>query len=199
VNVAASLPSTEAEGPGRRFALWVQGCPLRCAGCCNPEMIPFRPARPTPVAALVRELRESAGIEGITLLGGEPFAQALPLALLAEQARALGLGVLAFSGYTVAELRRLPGAGARRLLAAVDLLVDGRFDVALRSGAPRLVGSTNQRLVALTARGAELAARWDDGPERVEILLEGERILANGVPGDAPGPGRPPAASLNVC
>src|ERR1700677_380389 len=41
VQVAQIVAMTEAEGPGRRFALWFQGCPLRCAGCCNPEMLPF--------------------------------------------------------------------------------------------------------------------------------------------------------------
>ena len=41
LQVAQIVPCTEAEGPGRRFALWFQGCPLRCPGCCNPEFIPF--------------------------------------------------------------------------------------------------------------------------------------------------------------
>jgi anaerobic ribonucleoside-triphosphate reductase activating protein len=41
LRVAQVVPCTEAEGPGRRFALWFQGCPLRCPGCCNPEMLPF--------------------------------------------------------------------------------------------------------------------------------------------------------------
>src|SRR6059058_3547475 len=41
VSVAHIVPCTEAEGPGKRFALWFQGCPLRCPGCCNPEMLPF--------------------------------------------------------------------------------------------------------------------------------------------------------------
>ena len=41
LRIAQIVPSTEAEGPGRRFALWFQGCSLRCPGCCNPEMLPF--------------------------------------------------------------------------------------------------------------------------------------------------------------
>ena len=36
LNLASWVPCTEAEGPGRRAALWVQGCDKRCAGCCNP-------------------------------------------------------------------------------------------------------------------------------------------------------------------
>src|SRR4051812_10819834 len=41
LRLAQVIACTEAEGPGRRFAVWVQGCPLRCPGCCNPEMLPF--------------------------------------------------------------------------------------------------------------------------------------------------------------
>ena len=36
LNLASWLPCTEVEGPGKRAALWVQGCDKRCVGCCNP-------------------------------------------------------------------------------------------------------------------------------------------------------------------
>ncbi|RME67683.1 MAG: 4Fe-4S cluster-binding domain-containing protein, partial [Nitrospirae bacterium] len=38
LNLADIVECTEAEGPGRRFALWVQGCPIRCQGCWNRHM-----------------------------------------------------------------------------------------------------------------------------------------------------------------
>ena len=37
---------TEAEGPGVRFAVWVQGCPMRCPGCCNPQFLPLNSGNP---------------------------------------------------------------------------------------------------------------------------------------------------------
>jgi anaerobic ribonucleoside-triphosphate reductase activating protein len=182
VNVAARVAATRAEGPGLRAALWVQGCPLRCAGCCNPRMMPFEPAERVAVATLAAELARTPGLEGVTLLGGEPFAQALPVAHYASAARALGLSVIAFSGYRLEELRALPGAGPRALLAAIDLLVDGRFDAARASSARRNVGSDNQRLVPFGPRGEELARRWDEGPDVVEVRLSGEGLFANGGP-----------------
>ena len=36
LSVAQIVRCTEAEGPGKRYALWFQGCPLRCPSCCNP-------------------------------------------------------------------------------------------------------------------------------------------------------------------
>src|SRR5437868_8653603 len=98
ISVAQIVPFTEAEGPGRRFALWFQGCPLRCPGCCNPEMLPFTGGTPTPVGAIVAQLARLE-IEGITLLGGEPFAHAPGAAALADAAHELGLSVMIFSGF----------------------------------------------------------------------------------------------------
>src|SRR2546423_10739481 len=87
VRVAQIVPSTEAEGPGRRFALWFQGCPLRCPGCCNPEMLPFQGGQSVRVADVLEQVRVAAtrnGVEGITLLGGEPMAHAAGAAALAH-------------------------------------------------------------------------------------------------------------------
>src|SRR5690348_18476003 len=92
VQVAQIIPCTEAEGPGRRFALWFQGCPLRCPGCCNPEMLPFDGGRDVPLAEVVRQVEAAAtdGVEGVTLLGGEPLAHAAGAAALARAVRAAG-------------------------------------------------------------------------------------------------------------
>src|SRR5437868_7176146 len=79
LQVAQIVPVTEAEGPGVRFALWFQGCPLRCPGCCNPEMLPFEGGEPVTVADVLRQIEAAArdhGVEGLTFLGGEPLAHA---------------------------------------------------------------------------------------------------------------------------
>lgn len=179
IEVAMVVPRTEAEGPGLRFAVWVQGCPLRCQGCCNPEMLEFRPADRRRAADLLEEACD-AGVEGISLLGGEPFAQAEGLAALAEGVRARGLSVMVYSGYTLAELRG-QGPAAARLLAATDLLVDGRFEARRLSTRRRFIGSDNQVLHFLTAR-----YRPDDprlsGPNHVELRIRGGELTLNGWP-----------------
>src|SRR5207237_10729015 len=101
LSVAQVVPCTEAEGPGRRFALWFQGCPLRCPGCCNPEMLPFAGGTPRAVADLLADVeraRDVDGVEGISLLGGEPLAHAAGAVALAGGVRALGPSVMVFSG-----------------------------------------------------------------------------------------------------
>src|SRR5438128_982269 len=99
LRVAQIVPCTEAEGPGKRFALWFQGCPLRCPGCCNPEMLPFEGGTPMTLAEVVAQLKETHerhGLEGITLMGGEPTSHAVGGAALARAAHELGLNVMVF-------------------------------------------------------------------------------------------------------
>jgi anaerobic ribonucleoside-triphosphate reductase activating protein len=182
VHVAMRIADTDAEGPGRRYALWVQGCSLRCAGCCNPEMLPTEGGERMLVSRLAEELNAHVlkGIEGISLLGGEPFEQAEGLAELAAQARALGLSVMVYSGYTRAELEAREDAATRRLLALTDVLVDGRYVASERDEARRWVGSRNQVVHHLTDRYAQ-DARFGAANE-IEIRLEHGQVLVNGWP-----------------
>ena len=114
---------------GGLAAVWVQGCSLRCPGCCNPELFAAAGGEALAIPALaawLRAARDAHAIAGLSVLGGEPTDQLAAVAALCREARALGLDVLVFTGRTLAELRALPDADA--LLAAVDTLIDGRFD-----------------------------------------------------------------------
>src|SRR5213080_1285720 len=130
LHVAQVVPCTEAEGPGRRFALWFQGCPLRCPGCCNPEMLPFEGGEEMSLAAVIDRLRrthEENDLEGITLLGGEPTAHAVVAAGLARAAHEMGLDVMVFTGHTIEELRARAEPEVLALLAETDMLIDGPY------------------------------------------------------------------------
>src|SRR5213595_3588893 len=105
LQIAQIVPCTEAEGPGRRFAIWFQGCPLRCPGCCNPEFLPFRGGSAKIVSELLEEIDAANDIEGISLLGGEPTVQAEGVARLAVEMQRRGLSVMLYSGFTLAELQ----------------------------------------------------------------------------------------------
>ena len=185
LRIAAVVPDTRAEGPGRRWALWVQGCSIRCPGCCNPEMFDDRRGRLASVDEIVAEITaaKAHGVEGVTFLGGEPFDQAAALAALAEHARSLALTVMVFSGYTLDELR--DRAGAQALLAAIDLLVDGPYDQARPEPPPpigrRWIGSANQRMHHLTAAYAASDPQLRDA-NTIEIRLSRGALSINGWP-----------------
>lgn len=180
LNLAQVVPCTEAEGPGRRFAAWFQGCPLRCPGCCNPEMLSFTGGTPTRVSEILPRI-EAAGVEGITLLGGEPFAHADGGAELAKEVRRRGVGVMIFSGYTLEELRANPDPAVASLLAATDLLVDGPFLREKPDSTRRWVGSTNQRVHFLTDRYRADDPCWSK-PNTLELRVHGNEVTVNGFP-----------------
>jgi len=186
VRVAQVVAPTEAEGPGHRFAVWVQGCPLRCPGCCNPEMFPEEGGTVVAAEELARRAIETVGIEGVSLLGGEPFAQAPGCASFAQLVREAGLSVMVFTGYTMGELesrRADPGVG--ELLSACDLLVDGRFERDLVDTSRRWIGSSNQVCHFPSARYSPDDPRFAM-PNTAELRLSGGTLTMNGWPGLVP-------------
>ena len=185
LQVAQIVPCTEAEGPGRRFALWFQGCPLRCPGCCNPEMLSFDGGMRMTVADVARQIaqmKQANQIEGITLLGGEPLAHATGAAVLARAAHSLDLTVMIFTGYTLEDARRLPDPAVSELLAETDILVDGPYLREQSETRRRWIGSANQRIHFLSSgRCPPDDPRWLH-PNTLEIRLRGPELTVNGFP-----------------
>lgn len=180
IRVAQIVQRTAAEGPGLRFALWVQGCPIRCPGCCNPEML----SKGGGLIYDTGQMAESAlsdrdVIEGVSIIGGEPFAQAAACADFAERVRAGGLSVVTFTGYPYETLKTQEGS--RRLLEATDLLIDGQFDRRRPEKTRRWVGSSNQRLLFLTNRYVATDPRFYEG-NTIEIRYKDGAVSVNGWP-----------------
>lgn len=146
--IHAVEPRSRANGPGARFVVWMQGCTLGCPGCFNPTTHDAAGGREVPISELAAQLAAS-GAEGLSLSGGEPLQQPAASAALLDAARALGMSTLAFSGYTLEEIRDLPGGPD--VLARLDVLVDGRY-VSTERLAEGLRGSANQRIQLLTRR-----------------------------------------------
>ncbi len=146
--IHAVEPKSRANGPGSRFVVWMQGCTLGCAGCFNPTTHDARGGREVTVEDLATQMKAS-GSEGLSLSGGEPLQQAAASVALLDAARALGMSTLAFSGYSIDEIRALPDGP--EVLARLDVLIDGRY-VASERLASGLRGSANQRVQLLTDR-----------------------------------------------
>lgn len=149
LNLARWLAPSRANGPGERFVLWVQGCPLACPGCWNPDTWGFSPRELHSTDALLALITATPGIDGVTFTGGEPFAQAPALAVLAREVQALRLSVFVFTGYTMTELQM---EGATALLAQTDVLVSGRYVERLRANGLPWRGSSNQRVWFISDR-----------------------------------------------
>ena len=152
-------PRDIADGIGVRVTLFVSGCRNHCPGCFQSETWAFDYGKPFTVETenyLLEQLFPSY-VDGLTLLGGEPFEpenQPELLSFLRRLRRELpGKTVWAYSGFTWEELTG-DGTSARcrtgvtdELLSLLDVLVDGRFVEDLKSLTLRFRGSSNQRII----------------------------------------------------
>lgn len=186
LNLASRLPCTEAEGPGRRAVLWVQGCNKRCRGCCNPAYLQLVERELVSTSSVIDWLANAHcahDLEGVTFLGGEPMLQAQGLAIVAQDAKSLGLSVMVFSGYTINELNALQLPGVAHLLRYTDVLVDGPYTENLPENNRRWAGSTNQQFHYFTPRYDARIETNGDVQRMLEIRLRLDgSVFINGWP-----------------
>lgn len=167
-------------GPGVRFALWVQGCPLRCDGCVAPETLPFEGGTRVAPADLAEEILACDGIDGLTFSGGEPFAQAAGLVELVDRVHEHRptLTIVSYTGFTLEYLQRRGDPVQRSLLDRLDLLIDGPY-IATRHAPVRWRGSANQKLHALSGR---IRVPADDVPAGIQVVVDENGLRWIGVP-----------------
>ena len=139
------------DGPGFRFSCFVQGCPHHCLGCHNPDSHDFDAGKEMTVDEVVRAMLSNPITDGLTLSGGEPFAQAEECLAVARAAHEHGLNVWCYSGWTFDHLLTEGTDAQRTLLRELDVLVDGPFVQSERSLALSWRGSRNQRVIDVQA------------------------------------------------
>lgn len=187
VRLAEFLPRSTVNGPGERAVIWVQGCPFRCPGCWNQQLLSFdgpcTEVAVDEVWSMVAREHARSTLDGVTFSGGEPFAHAPPLAALARKAHRAGMSVAAFTGYTHLELAHSRNPHVQDLLKKTDLLIAGRYDRATRNPNPTdLRGSLNQEVLYLTGRIHPPALRLPTA--EAHIGADGT-VSITGFPGEA--------------
>jgi len=148
-------PVTNLNGPGKRIALWVQGCSIRCTDQCIAwQSLSVEPhilmSVEDVLEMLLKRFSENPDVEGITLLGGEPTDQARSLYKIARKVRQWRMSVMTYSGHTWDHLKATDDQYIKKLLSETDLLKAGPYDP-LRANAKLLWrGSYNQTLHILS-------------------------------------------------
>ena len=99
IQIGHTLDSSEIYGPGIRAALWVQGCTLACEGCWNTQYWSRLAGATSTTEEILEQCEKTPGLEGVTLLGGEPLQQADAVLALIQGAQDLGLSVFLYTGY----------------------------------------------------------------------------------------------------
>lgn len=180
INVGNFIPCSETNGPGIRAVLWLQGCLKRCRNCWNPELLSLNAGKLWSIEETIEKLISSKNIEGITLLGGEPFLQAHTLSKVTSIIRNYGYTVMAYSGYKLDELL-LMNKDVLKLLENCDILVDGEYDENLKSDL-LWRGSSNQKIHFLTNQYFYLKNNINKPVRNFEIFIEGNNLVITGDP-----------------
>ena len=146
-----------ANGSGVRVSLFVSGCRNHCPGCFQPETWDFNYGQPftAETEQEILGLLEPGYINGLTLLGGDPFEpenqRALLLFLRKVRAAYPEKDIWAYTGYTWEQLisgtHRVSLPETVEMLSLIDILVDGPFIQEKKDIRLHFRGSDNQRVI----------------------------------------------------
>lgn len=166
-----------ANGPGVRVSLFVSGCSHHCKGCFNEETWDFQYGKPFTVAEeqLILSYLAHEFIDGLSLLGGEPFERInqqglLPL-LRSVKEQFPKKTIWCYSGYDfekdILGRMALEWAETKEMLSCLDVLVDGEFVEEKKNLSLVFRGSENQRIIRVPeSLEAGKVVLWE--PEKYE-------------------------------
>ncbi len=157
MNYATVKYNDIANGLGIRTSLFVSGCTHRCKGCFNSEAWDFNYGKPfdDKIQQDIINSLKNGFVDGLSLLGGEPFEPSNQKALLPFLQRVKreveGVNIWCYTGYLFDE-ELLKDSSAKtedtlKILELIDVLVDGRFMEDKKNLMLKFRGSSNQRII----------------------------------------------------
>lgn len=156
MNICGYYPESINEGEGMRAVIFLSGCRHRCPGCFNPETWNFNygePFTPERQREIIQEIAANPLLDGLTLAGGDPFFSAGEAVEFIHELRTAlpDFPIWIYSGYTYEEITATPGSPEYHLLQQCQILIDGRFMEELKDTTLPYRGSTNQRIINISA------------------------------------------------
>lgn len=184
MRIARMLSPVHSLGPGNRVCLWTQGCGKRCVGCIAPELQPHTGADVTEdlLAELLIDAARLNNCEGLTVSGGDPLEQASSLFLLLQKVRNSFKDILVYTGYKLEEVESgLAGEDAKKCLLLIDVLIDGRYEIAKNHHDCILRGSENQTIHFLSPAKAAEYERYMKQGRMLETFQHNGNIIITGI------------------
>jgi len=138
-----------ANGVGIRTSVFFTGCTHNCFNCFNKDYQDFAYGKEftqSQIDEIIRYLSEDE-ISGLSLLGGEPLQQNYNdmINFLTQVRKSTQKSIWIYSGYTYEEI--LNSKEKMEIISYCDVLVDGRYEDALKNLRLRFRGSSNQRII----------------------------------------------------
>jgi anaerobic ribonucleoside-triphosphate reductase activating protein len=147
LRISGIIKESIVDGPGIRYVVFTQGCLHKCEGCHNPQTHDLEGGYFIDIDDIITEVKKNPLLDGLTFSGGEPFLQPEALSTLGKAAKALGLNIITYTGYTFDQLTELSKSkpDITSLLQVTDILIDGRFELSQKDLLLKFRGSKNQR------------------------------------------------------
>lgn len=159
MNYSAIKPFDIANGEGVRVSLFVSGCTHHCKGCFNEETWDFAAGLPftDETEEEIFKALEPSYIQGLSLLGGEPFEpenqRVLTPFLERYKTRFPKKDLWCYTGCVLEKdlqsASRWRTEVTDKMLSLIDVLVDGPFVESLKDISLQFRGSSNQRILRL--------------------------------------------------
>ncbi|APX72418.1 anaerobic ribonucleoside-triphosphate reductase activating protein [Companilactobacillus allii] len=149
--IADYKPFNFVDGEGVRCSLYVSGCPFHCPGCYNVAAQNFGYGKPYTQELedrIITDLDHDY-VQGLTLLGGEPFINTQVCLQLCKRVRkefGHDKDIWSWTGYKWEELQK-ESDDKLELISLLDILVDGRFLKDKMDLTLQFRGSSNQRII----------------------------------------------------
>ena len=156
-------PITIENGDGIRVSLFVSGCRNMCPGCFNTCAKSFDYGKDFSQETIdyIIKLLEPSYIQGITILGGEPFEpenQIGILPLLEQIKEKLPTkDIWCYSGY-IYEKDLIPSGKkyvnniTDKIFSMIDVLIDGPFILEKKNLSLKYRGSENQKIITINKK-----------------------------------------------
>ena len=184
MQIERTLTGVTTLGPGRRMAVWVNGCRRNCKGCVSPSLRRFAPENERDVDEYFRDF-DYADIDGVTISGGEPFEQADELLKLVDFLLMQGIDdILVYTGYTFDELKRIGCSVIDDILSKIAVLIDGEYVESLNDQESALRGSTNQSVLIINESHREKYLAYQQKKRDQQIFNFGNYVIAVGIPNE---------------
>lgn len=138
MRIAGILSPSFVNGEGARYVVFLQGCPHRCPSCQNPDTWDFNSGTEVSVEDIAENYKSKKLLDGITLSGGEPFAQQEACVELLKLLPDVNVWI--YTGYEYEDIQHT------ELAKLADVLVVGRFVESLKCEG-KMYGSSNQHII----------------------------------------------------
>lgn len=146
IRIAGMLENSLTNGKGIRKVIFGQGCKHNCEECFNRHTHDFNGGIEMDTSEIINKINDDIYIDGVTFSGGDPFEQAEAFSNIAKSTIC---NIWCYTGYTFEYIleNKDKNPGWNDLLNNIDVLVDGKFIIELRSKDLKYRGSLNQRII----------------------------------------------------